>query len=317
MGEMRAALLCLLLPFAAQACTCQTALPACKEVAAADLVFAGTVVSIQPSFLDSWNAGQRTALDLLNQESARAQARPSPAAFARLRDAYFRVFPDLPEEHKKRLAAATSPEDLSTLFYWILDHGKRVRLRVKTVYRGELDDDDDAPETMAEVWTAFGDCGVSFQTGETYLVYAADDEETGILTTSSCTHTRRISDAGDDLAYLYFYTNFADSAGRVDGFVTSDPFYLRTLDPNQYTGRIGSPVPAVVELKANGTARYTEPDSNGHFVFDGLPAGAFTLNAWAPGYPAQAVRLAGPTDVKLEDLACTTKVLVAIPKSAP
>ena len=34
------------------------------------------------------------------------------------------------------------------------------------------------PEDRFEVWTPFGECGVSFQTGETYLVYASDDEET-------------------------------------------------------------------------------------------------------------------------------------------
>ena len=76
------------------------------------------------------------------EESARAQADRSPAAFAKLRDAYLKVFPDLPADRKKRLAEATSSDQLAELFYWILDHGKRVRLRVKTVFRGELDDDD-------------------------------------------------------------------------------------------------------------------------------------------------------------------------------
>src|ERR1019366_7787735 len=98
---------------------------------------------------------QRAALDLLNQESARAQTDRSPAAFAKLRDAYLNVFPDLPDDHKKRLAAAT-PDQLGELFYWILDPGKRVRLRVKTVFRGEPgdDDDDDAAAKTVEVWTA-------------------------------------------------------------------------------------------------------------------------------------------------------------------
>ena len=174
----RAALLWVLFPLAALACKCQLTMSACNEVAATDIIFVGAVEAVEPSFLDSWNAGQRAALDLLNQESARARSDRSPEAFAKLRDAYLKVFPDLPDDHKKRFAAATSSDQLAELFYWILDHGKRVRLRVKTVFRGDLpdgdddDDDDDAPAQTVEVWTAFGDCGINFQAGETYLVYA-------------------------------------------------------------------------------------------------------------------------------------------------
>src|SRR5436305_4936148 len=157
-----AALLCVLLPISGFACKCQLTLPVCQEVAANDIVFVGTVEAIEPSFLDSWNAGQRAALELLNQESARAQTDRSPETFAKLRDAYLKVFPDLPAEHKKRLASATSAAELADLFYLILDHGKRVRLRVRTVFRGELgdDDDDDAAPQNVEIWTAFGDCGI-------------------------------------------------------------------------------------------------------------------------------------------------------------
>ena len=311
----RSALLCFLFPCAAFACKCQLTLSVCNEVAATDIIFVGAVEAIQPSFLDSWNAGQRAALDLLNQESARAQSDRSPAAFAKLRDAYLKVFPDLPADHKKRLAAATSPDQLAELFYWILDHGKRVRLRVKTVFRGEIGDDDDdkTPAKTVEVWTAFGDCGITFQTGETYLVYADDDEESNIMTTGACTRTRRLTDAGDDLAYLYFFKNYADSAGRVEGFVTGDLLFQRDLDLAHYTGRIGAPVAAVVELKSGDRARYTETDDKGRFVFDGVAAGDFTVSAYAPGYPDQTRQLAGPKPVRMEKRACATQVLVAPP----
>src|SRR5436190_17785969 len=183
----RALCLWVLLPVATLACQCQLTLPVCSQVASNDYVFVGTVEKIEPTFLDSWNAGQREALDLLNSESARALADRSPAAFAKLRDAYLKVFPDLPEEHRKRISSATSPAELADLFYWILDHGKRVRLRVRTVFRGELgdDDDDDAAPQNVEIWTAFGDCGINFQVAETYLVYADDDEESNIMTTGA------------------------------------------------------------------------------------------------------------------------------------
>jgi hypothetical protein len=319
----RAAFLWLLFPFAALACKCQLTMSVCNEVASTDIIFVGTVERIEPSFLDSWNAGQRAALDLLNQESARAQADRSPATLARLRDAYLKVFPDLPADRKKRIAEATSSAELAELFYWILDHGKRVSMRVKTVFRGKFDDDDnkthakndakddDLPVKSVEVWTAFGDCGIAFQTGETYLVYADDDEESNIMTTGACTRTRRLTDAGDDLAYLYFYKNYGDQAGRLEGFVTSDLLFLRDLDLGHYNGRITAPVDAVVELKSGDRIRYAQTDDKGRFVFDGLPEGDFNVNAYALGFPAETRQLAGPKKVRMEKRACVTQVLVA------
>ena len=315
----RAACLWLLFPFAAVACKCQLTMSVCNEVASTDIIFVGTVEKIEPSFLDSWNAGQRAALDLLNEESARAQADRSPAAFAKLRDAYLKVFPDLPADRKQRIADATSSEQLAELFYWILDHGKRVRLRVKTVFRGKFDDDDDKddakhndlPAKSVEVWTAFGDCGIAFQTGETYLVYADDDEESNIMTTGACTRTRRLTDAGDDLAYLYFFKNYGDLSGRLEGFVTSDLLFLRDLDLGHYNGHIHAPVDAIVELKSGDRGRYAQTDDKGRFVFDGLAEGDFTVNAYAPGFPAETRQLAGPKKVRMEKHGCVTQVLVA------
>jgi hypothetical protein len=325
---------------AASSCKCQLTLSVCNEVAATDVVFIGTVQSIEPNFLDAWNANQSSSLGLLNKEYARVQGDRSAASFVQLREAYLKVFPDLPEEHRKKLAAASSPAQLAELFYWILDHGKRVRLRVKTVFRGELasDDDDDhdddagdAAKTV-EIWTPFGDCGFSFQVGETYLVYADDDEESDAMSTGSCTRTRRISDAGDDLAYLYFYKHNGDAASRLEGFVTSDLLYLRERDLAHYVDRIGAPVSGAVvelksvdlkqadlksaqppgsELKGASLRRIALSDAQGRFVFDGLPAGEFTVNAFASGYPVVTRALAGPKSIPVGNRACASQVLVA------
>jgi hypothetical protein len=308
---MRAALLSLLFPVAALGCKCQLAMSACNEAATTDVIFIGTVEAIEPNFLDSWNSSQRAALAMLNEEYARVQNDRSAASFTKLRDAYLKVFPDLPAEHKKRLSAATTTEQLAELFYWILDHGKRIRLRVKSVFRGKDLDDDDAGKTI-EVWTAFGDCGFAFQTGETYLVYADDDEESDVMTTGACTRTRRLSDAGDDLAYLYFFKNFGDRAGRLEGFVTTDLLYQRQLDMTHYSDRIAAPAAgAVVELKSAGPPRYAAADEKGRFVFDGLPAGAYTLSAFTAAFPADARLLTGPREIRLEKRACAIQILVA------
>jgi hypothetical protein len=47
-----------------------------------------------------------------------------------------------------------------------------------------------------------GDCGYVFERGASYLVYAHRESEKGKLSTSICTRTRPLGDAGEDLAYL-------------------------------------------------------------------------------------------------------------------
>ena len=307
---MRAAALCLLFPAALFACKCQLALSACNEAASTDVIFIGTVEAIEPGFLDSWNPAQRSALAALNERYATAQSDRSPASLAKLRDAYLAIFPDLPAEHKKRVTAATTPGELAEVFYWILDHGKRVRLRVRTVYRGEDLDEDDERKTV-EVWTAFGDCGFPFQSGETYLVYADQDEESDVMTTGACTRTRRLSDAGDDLAYLYFFKNYGDRAGRIEGFVTGDLLYLRALDPKHYSDAIPSPVAgAVVELKSSGPPRYAAAGPTGRFVFDGLPGGSYTVTAFTAAFPEETRAISAPHTLALKDRGCALEVLV-------
>ncbi|HEX4231286.1 MAG TPA: hypothetical protein VHZ07_21630 [Bryobacteraceae bacterium] len=67
-----------------------------------------------------------------------------------------------------------------------------------------------------------GDCGYDFQLGETYLVYADDEEGENYFLTSSCMRTKRLPEAGEDLAYLYFYKNQPEESSRIEGFATSD-----------------------------------------------------------------------------------------------
>ena len=102
----------LLLPLAAFACKCQLTMSACNEAATTDVIFIGTVEAIEPSFLDSWNPSQRAALRLLNQEYCARAERSSPASFTKLRDAYLKAFPDLPEEHRSASPPQLPPTSL-------------------------------------------------------------------------------------------------------------------------------------------------------------------------------------------------------------
>src|SRR5258705_4336889 len=74
-------LLVLLLPISAMACKCQLTLSACRETAASEVIFIGTVEAISPSFLDQWNPEQTAFMALINREYQSSE-------FPRLRDAY-------------------------------------------------------------------------------------------------------------------------------------------------------------------------------------------------------------------------------------
>ncbi|HXA52977.1 MAG TPA: carboxypeptidase-like regulatory domain-containing protein [Candidatus Acidoferrum sp.] len=303
---------------AAAACKCEATNGACREAATSNVIFIGTVESIAPTFLDTWNESQKSSLELLNREYQSAGADHSPAAFARLRDAYLKVFPDLPPEHKRRLERAASPEQLADLFYWILDHGKRVRFTVRVLYRNGDDDDDEsdhdaaAPRTL-EIWTAFGECGVNFQAGETYLVYADSDEESDVVTTTACHRTRRLSEAGDDLAYLYFRKNQRKQSARLEVFVTGDVATLKQRDREHYSDRIAAPAQGATVV-VDGERRVRVPvDEYGRAVFDGLTPGDYQVSVFAPGYPQEQRVLAEPRKVTLDARGCGLEVLVTAP----
>lgn len=300
----------LLIPSPVLACKCQASFSACNEVAQSEVVFIGTVESVGPGILDSWNPSQHSLLLLLNEETARLQEDHSPSSLARLKDAYLKIFSDLPEDYRRQLQAADTHSALVTLFYSILGHGRRTRFKVRTVFRGEEED-------FLEVWTPFGDCGYDFQKGETYLVYADSDEGTDIIETNSCSRTRRLSDAGEDLAYLFFFQNGGDQSARLEGFVTSDVLYQLDQDPLHDPKKVKYPAPGVVLVveSPRGTL-HAETDQAGRFVFDGLAEGDYTVTVFDSGYPADARRLAGPKQFHVKAKACVNTILLA-PKRPP
>lgn len=326
----------------AQACQCQSSYTPCNEVAVSDLIFIGTVESKSPAFLSRWNLTNRASLQSLNEAYLDALDHPSAASLARLKDAYSGSFPDLAPDEKERLQAAKTTSDVTSLFYSTLSDGQRVRFKVKTLFKHEDDDDDDVPkknqakadqtkddkggskkakpdddddEEYFEVSTPFGDCGVEFQEGETYLVYANSDENSGEYSTTSCTRSRRLSDAGDDLPYLFFYKEQREQSTRLEGFTTTDGGYQLDLDKLHDPETIRSPVPGVVvELRSDRLVRYIATDGNGRFVFDGLGEGDYALSAFAPGYPLKPKALAGPRAVHVESKSCGLQILV-LPKS--
>jgi hypothetical protein len=329
---------------AANGCGCLLALSTCNEVGASDLVFIGTVELIQPMFLNRWNLTSTASLRSLNEAYDGAREHPSAAAVGRLRDAYLKTFPDISADEKNRAQSAKTPADLAALFYSSLDQGMRVRFRVKTLFKHEDDDDDrkKSPgkqepvkvastdkdksddkdsdkdkkddEDFFEIETPFGECGVDFQQGETYLVYANSDEDSNVLSTTSCSRTRRLSDAGDDLTYLFFYKNRPEESARLDGFATMDTLFQTNLDRMHDPDAVKAPAAGVViELQSDRLMRHAESDQNGKFVFDGLREGDYKVSAFAPGYPLVTKLLTGPEAFHVAPKSCLRQVLL-LPK---
>ena len=296
---------------AAAACTCSASFNACHETADSATVFVGTVESIEPNFLSKWNLEQRADLLRLNEEYARAKQNPSAEALAKLKATYRRVFPSLPEARQRRLEAAKTTNDLASFFYRVLDNGKLVRFHVRESFKDPEDEDD--PESL-EVWTPFGDCGYDFQVGETYLVYASGDEETDILSTGYCSRTKRLTDAGEDLAYLFFLKNDPERAARLEGFATSNELYQADADKLRDATAVKAPVSGImIALESGEGKRYVKTDAGGRFVFDGLAPGDYTISAFTADYPREVKLLSGPKPIKVETEACSTQ-MVLLPK---
>ena len=260
----------------------------------------------------------------LNEAYIAARRSPSDESVERLKNAYRTAFPDMTADQKSRLQTAKTAAGVASLFYSGLGRGMHVRFQVKTLFKHE-DDDDDAPskensqaaENTIEVWTAFGNCGYDFQSGETYLVYANYDEgAANSLSTDICTRTRRLSEAGDDLTYLFFYKDQPASA-EVEGFATTDELYRMTFDRLHDPQTMKSPVSgAIIELQSAHLTRFTETGRNGRFVFDGVPEGDYKLSAYAAGYPVDPNLLAGPQAFHVQSKSCSLQVLL-LPKEHP
>ncbi len=308
-----------------QGCACQPPTSACREVAAGSTVFAGTVLSVTPRFLDHWNLSRRPSLTEIVESDDVALREDSPASLEALRNKLRDKLPDLPVVLAKRLGAARTHDQMVRVLEDVFSRGRVVRFRLLTLFsRGSDDDDkdkDDKPDQeYIEVATPFGDCGYNFQQGETYLVYAASDEDSPTLETGACTPTKRLSDAGADLPFLYFYKENPASAGHLEGIATSDPKVF--LNPPDDRDPVPSPMPGlIVGLRSADSVRYTTSGgtsggtsaNQGRFVFDGLSPGSYALRAWAAGYPDTVKLLAGPYDVEVGAKSCLNHTLLITP----
>jgi hypothetical protein len=319
---LRGLVLLSLVPVVMTACECEASFSACREVKTSDLVFIGTVALIEPIFLNRWNGPRQSPMQSLNDAYIQAQEHPSTETLRSLKNKYLATFPVLDDREKKLVQSADSVQQMTSFLSSSLDRGMRVHLKVKTLFKQGDDDDDNAAVAKKEkkdpdfldVWTTFGDCGYDFQVGETYLVYANDEEGADYNFTSTCMRTKRLSDVGDDLAYLYFYKDQPEASSRLEGLATSDWKSQLAINPMRDLAAIGSPSAALVfQLQSDRLTRYAESDANGRFVFDGLPEGDYHLSVFASGYPKTNQLLAGPRTLHLKEKSCARQIFV-LPK---
>lgn len=299
------------------ACPCMIRFGVCDEVHQSDTVFIGTVESVAPPFLDPF-ARAKTTASLPAAEAARLQSDSSPEALEKLKDIYLRMFAGIPDATRSRIVQANTQRDLQSAFEELQSEGRFARFRVRTMYKNKDDDDDhkpaskkndDDPPPYLDIWTGSGDCGIDFQVGETYLVYAIEDEDSGRLETSVCMRTRRLSEVEGDFAYLYFLQNDEDESIRLEGFVSSS-FADQNLP--RYENAVASPAPgATIELDTGTIARYAQTDAGGRFSFDGLKAGDYRVSLLAPGFPRTTRTVLVTHSFHADEHSCPRQILIA------
>lgn len=278
-------------PLVHAACPCMIHFGVCDEARQSQAVFIGTVESVSPPLLDPW-ARANAMTSVSGREIAQLQGNATPEALANLKKIYLNLLAGLPDRERQRISDAQTQAELEKAFEAAQSEGRMAHFQVKTLYRLQGDDDDpkaapkdnddDAPKTL-DIWTSGGDCGVDFQVGETYVVYALEDEDSGRLETSVCMRTRRLSEEGGDLAFLYYLKNSDAASTQLEGFVSTS-FADQNLP--RYQDQISAPSPgALLELDDGAHPRYSQSDSQGRFIFDGLKEGDYRLSLLAPGYP--------------------------------
>jgi hypothetical protein len=128
---------------------------------------------------------------------------------------------------------------------------------------------------VATLTMDFSSCTFSFKVGQQYLVYAYN--RSGKLTTTSCSRTRPLVDAADDLRHL---STMGDPAnlGRIYGHITESrrhPAEDRFLDYGPVEG-------ILVSVRGAAFVRNGVTSADGRYEIAGLPAGETTLSIIFP-----------------------------------
>jgi hypothetical protein len=144
-----------------------------------------------------------------------------------------------------------------------------VRLRVAEAFSGLPPNQ---PEVVVETGITPGACSYGFSRGRDYIVYASKGPD-GALSSSSCSPTKPLEGAAEDLAY---FRQLPRTPPTAEVRVTA-------LDVHR-----GWPLPVLggvrVTIRGSGVEQTAFTDASGRYVFAGLPPGEYRVEGSLEGY---------------------------------
>ncbi len=169
------------------------------------------------------------------------------------------------------------------------------------------------PVAQLQLFTALdgASCGYGFAQRQRYLVYAYATQPGAPLTVSSCSRTRRLSEADEDLRYLEHLPSLNAGArvyGRIN-HVQREAFDERAIDHGPVEG-------LAVSVRGAGFYRDTITDADGRYEVTALPAGPAIVAVTTPHgfdqrYLQQHIELDDPRACSLVDFSLTYSAAVA------
>lgn len=268
----------------------------CHAYATADVVFIGRVVALNPDF-DIWGRNLEKELgDLFpGRTMDEIEADESVETTAKLKQFYLSFWRGTVSP---KVAGARTGKQLKSALEEIMMGGQTVRFEVHQSYKGL------PPGTKNIVIHSEFVLGLpAFSAHETYLIYAHRGAGRQ-LEVGPCSRSKRVRNAGEDLAYLHFIQYGGRRSGRIYGFVTGDK---KDQGERLDRGEVTEPVEDVlVALHAPSIVLSTTTDRRGSFIFDGLAPGEYEASVYK--YEDWIIegteKLSGPRKVKVNERGC-------------
>jgi 5-hydroxyisourate hydrolase-like protein (transthyretin family) len=148
-----------------------------------------------------------------------------------------------------------------------------VRIRITEVLLGL---DPGQRDIEIETGLGGGDCGYRLQHGRDYIVYAFK-KPSGAFSTGTCSPTRPVENAAEDLKYFH---QLADASPTAEIRVTAYDA------PRSWSRPVELPVLKGVRLTIDGPGVHesSTTDAAGRHIFSGLPPGEYTVDGSLDGF---------------------------------
>jgi hypothetical protein len=133
--------------------------------------------------------------------------------------------------------------------------------------------------TLATAFTSAGEssCGYAFKQGERYVVYARRSRNTSQILVTTCSRTRPLSRASEDM--IFFDRLSAPPTGaRVFGTIVHRETDLATAELREY----GPVANVTVRLRRSNQSFEARTGRDGRYVLTGLPTGSYDVMAELP-----------------------------------